>query len=397
MRTRSSITNRRNPATCRRPSPTSLGHESSSATTRKHRLKWACEGLLIGSEEICSKMPTGMKILDEQQTLERDGTAWLPTATPEISIFLPVYNEEPNLLPLHAKLEEALKTLHRSAEIVYVDDGSTDGSLKILREIAELDPRVRVVALRRNYGQTAAMAAGIDAAKGKVLIPMDADLQNDPADIARLLEKLDEGYDIVSGWRKNRKDKMVTRKIPSMLANRLISWIGGVPLHDYGCSLKAYRRESLEDVRLYGEMHRFIPIYAAWAGARVTEIPVEHHARTMGKSKYGLSRTLKVVFDLMTIKFMASYQTKPIYVFGSFGMLAFVISLLSGLYAVFLKIFHKADFVQTPLPILSIVMFAVGVQFLLMGLLAEMLVRTYHESQAKAIYAVRERLGFQNQ
>ena len=336
-----------------------------------------------------------MKILDEQEQL-REERASAPTDSPDISVFLPVFNEEPNLLPLHAKLDEALKALGRSAEIVYVDDGSSDGSLKILREIAQLDPRVRVVALRRNYGQTAAMAAGIDAAKGKVLIPMDADLQNDPADIARLLDKLDEGFDVVSGWRKNRKDKMITRKIPSMLANRLISWIGGVPLHDYGCSLKAYRRESLEDVRLYGEMHRFIPIYAAWAGARVTEIPVEHHARTMGKSKYGLSRTIKVVFDLMTIKFMASYQTKPIYVFGSFGMLAFAISLLSGLYAVFLKIIHKADFVQTPLPVLCIVMFAVGVQFLLMGLLAEMLVRTYHESQAKAIYAVRERLGFNN-
>jgi glycosyltransferase involved in cell wall biosynthesis len=334
-----------------------------------------------------------MKILDEQEQL-REAQPSVSTDAPDISVFLPVYNEEPNLLPLQAKLHEALKALGRSAEIVYVDDGSTDGSLKILREIAQLDPRVRVVALRRNYGQTAAMAAGIDAARGKVLIPMDADLQNDPADIARLLGKLDEGYDVVSGWRKNRKDKMVTRKIPSMLANRLISWIGGVPLHDYGCSLKAYRRESLQDVRLYGEMHRFIPIYAAWAGARVTEIPVEHHARTMGKSKYGLSRTLKVVFDLMTIKFMASYQTKPIYVFGSFGMLAFAVSLLSGLYAVFLKIVHRADFVQTPLPILSVVMFAVGVQFLLMGLLAEMLVRTYHESQAKAIYAVRERLGF---
>jgi glycosyltransferase involved in cell wall biosynthesis len=334
-----------------------------------------------------------MKILDEQEQL-REAQPSVSTDAPDISVFLPVYNEEPNLLPLQAKLHEALKALGRSAEIVYVDDGSTDGSLKILREIAQLDPRVRVVALRRNYGQTAAMAAGIDAARGKVLIPMDADLQNDPADIARLLDKLDEGYDVVSGWRKNRKDKMFTRKIPSMLANRLISWIGGVPLHDYGCSLKAYRRESLQDVRLYGEMHRFIPIYAAWAGARVTEIPVEHHARTMGKSKYGLSRTLKVVFDLMTIKFMASYQTKPIYVFGSFGMLAFAVSLLSGLYAVFLKIVHRADFVQTPLPILSVVMFAVGVQFLLMGLLAEMLVRTYHESQAKAIYAVRERLGF---
>jgi dolichol-phosphate mannosyltransferase len=335
-----------------------------------------------------------MEILEDQEQLNNDQPVSRMADGPEVSVFLPVYNEEPNLLPLHAKLKDALKALGRSAEIVYVDDGSTDASLRILREIAGLDPRVRVIALRRNYGQTAAMAAGIDAAKGKVLIPMDADLQNDPADIIRLLQKLDEGYDVVSGWRKNRKDKMITRKIPSMIANRLISWIGGVPLHDYGCSLKAYRRESLQDVRLYGEMHRFIPIYAAWAGARVTEIPVEHHARTMGKSKYGLSRTLKVVLDLMTIKFMASYQTKPIYVFGSFGMLAFAISVLSGLYAVFLKIFHKADFVQTPLPILSVVMFAVGVQFLLMGLLAEMLVRTYHESQAKTIYAVRERLGF---
>src|SRR6476660_2255438 len=338
-----------------------------------------------------------MKIYDEQEEPLVTNAAPTPnSAKPEVSVFLPVFNEEPNLLPLHTKLDEALKALGRSAEIVYVDDGSSDGSLKILRELADTDSRVRVVALRRNYGQTAAMSAGIDAAKGKVLIPMDADLQNDPADIARLLDKLDEGYDVVSGWRKNRKDKMVTRKIPSMMANRLISWIGGVPLHDYGCSLKAYRRESLQDVRLYGEMHRFIPIYASWDGARVTEIPVEHHPRTMGKSKYGLSRTLKVVYDLMTIKFMASYQTKPIYVFGSFGMLAFAISLLGGLYAVFLKIFHRADFVQTPLPILCIVMFAVGFQFMLMSLLAEMLVRTYHESQAKPIYAVRERLGFNN-
>ncbi|MDQ2976956.1 MAG: glycosyltransferase family 2 protein [Acidobacteriota bacterium] len=314
---------------------------------------------------------------------------------PELSIFLPVYNEEPNLLPLHAKLDEALKTLDRSAEIIYVDDGSTDGSLAILRELARVDARVRVVALKRNYGQTAAMAAGIDAAQGQVLIPMDADLQNDPADIVRLLDKLHEGFDVVSGWRKNRQDKVITRKIPSMIANRLISLIGGVPLHDYGCTLKAYRLESLESVRLYGEMHRFIPILASWEGARVAEIPVAHHARTMGKSKYGLSRTFKVVFDLMTIKFMASYQTKPIYVFGTFGVLAFLVSLLAGLYAVFLKIFHKADFVQTPLPILAIVMFAVGIQFLLMGLLAEMMVRTYHESQAKSIYAVRERIGFE--
>jgi glycosyltransferase involved in cell wall biosynthesis len=340
-----------------------------------------------------------MKVYDQEAAARRQEVDRLPSASeaPEISVFLPVYNEEPNLLPLHTKLEEALARLGRSAEIIYVDDGSSDGSLRILREIAKRDERVRVVALKRNYGQTAAMAAGIDAAHGDVLIPMDADLQNDPADIIRLLDRLDEGYDVVSGWRKNRQDKLITRKIPSMIANRLISWIGGVPLHDYGCSLKAYRREALQDVRLYGEMHRFIPIYASWVGARVSEIPVEHHPRTMGKSKYGLSRTLKVVFDLMTIKFMASYQTKPIYVFGSFGMLAFFVSVVAGLYAIFLKLFHKADFVQTPLPILAIVMFAVGIQFLLMGLLAEMLVRTYHESQEKSIYAVREKIGFGEQ
>jgi dolichol-phosphate mannosyltransferase len=335
----------------------------------------------------------------EEETL--DGISMANSAhennVPEISVFLPVYNEEPNLLPLHAKLDEALKQLGRSAEIIYVDDGSNDGSLKILKEIAAVDDRVRVVALKRNYGQTAAMAAGIDAARGKVLIPMDADLQNDPADISRLLEKLDQGYDVVSGWRKKRKDKMVTRKIPSMLANRLISWIGGVPLHDYGCSLKAYRRESLQDVRLYGEMHRFIPIYASWAGARVAEIPVEHHPRTMGKSKYGLSRTIKVVFDLITIKFMASYQTKPLYLFGWAGLLTFGVSFLSALLACLMKFVswpHHADFIQTPLPVMAMVMLVLGIQLFLMGLLAEMMVRTYHESQAKSIYAVRERIGF---
>lgn len=338
-------------------------------------------------------MITEEKTLAGERAYSGDGA----NDAPDISVFLPVFDEEPNLRLLHQKLDEALRKLGRTAEIIYVDDGSKDGSLSILRELAAMDSRVRIVALRRNYGQTAAMAAGIDAARGRVLIPMDADLQNDPVDIARLLDKLDEGYDVVSGWRKNRQDKLVTRKIPSMLANRLISWIGGVPLHDYGCSLKAYRRESLEDVRLYGEMHRFIPIYASWAGARVTEIPVEHHARTAGKSKYGLSRTIKVLFDLMTIKFMASYQTKPIYIFGTFGVLSFLISVITGLWALVLKLWHKADFIQTPLPIIAIVMFAVGIQFLLMGLLAEMLVRTYHESQSKSIYAVREKIGFEKQ
>ena len=341
-----------------------------------------------------------MKLYDEREEILVTNAARTETsAKPEVSVFLPVYNEEPNLLPLHAKLDEALKALGRSAEIIYVDDGSSDGSLSVLRQIAQLDNRVRVVALKRNYGQTAAMAAGIDAARGDVLIPMDADLQNDPADIVRLLNKMDEGYDVVSGWRKNRQDTLVTRKIPSMIANRLISWIGGVPLHDYGCSLKAYRRESLEDVKLYGEMHRFIPIYAAWAGARVTEIPVTHHPRTMGQSKYGLSRTIKVVFDLITIKFMASYQTKPLYLFGFAGLLTFGVSLLSALLACLMKFAdwpHHADFIQTPLPVMAMVMLVLGIQLFLMGLLAEMLVRTYHESQSKRIYAVRERIGFEN-
>src|ERR1700682_5550734 len=312
-----------------------------------------------------------MKLYDEQETTLTDQpvAAVGPGEAPEISVFLPVKDEEPNLLLLHDRLDQALKTLGRTAEIIYVDDGSTDDSLRLLRELARVDRRVRVVALRRNYGQTAAMAAGIDAARGAVLIPMDADLQNDPVDIVRLLEKLDEGYDVVSGWRKNRQDKLFTRKIPSMIANRLISWIGGVPLHDYGCSLKAYRRESLADVHLYGEMHRFIPIYASWAGARVTEIPVAHHARTMGTSKYGLSRTIKVIFDLITIKFMASYQTKPLYLFGWAGLLTFGVSLLSALLACLMKFAswpHHADLVQTPLPVMAMVSLVLGIQFFLM-------------------------------
>jgi dolichol-phosphate mannosyltransferase len=316
------------------------------------------------------------------------------TGKPELSLFLPVLNEEENLLPMHQKISGALESLGKTAEIIFVDDGSTDRSLEILRDIASEDARVRVISLRRNYGQTAAMSAGIDAATGDILIPMDADLQNDPVDIGRLLVKLDEGFDVVSGWRKNRQDKLITRKIPSWIANSIISKIGGVHLHDYGCSLKAYRRDVLQDVKLYGEMHRFIPIYASWAGARVTEIPVEHHPRTMGQSKYGLSRTIKVVFDLITIKFLASYQTKPLYVFGSFGLIALFISLVTGIWALVLKIGYGVSFILTPLPMICIVLLAISVQFFLMGLLAELQVRTYHESQDKTIYAIREKIGF---
>ncbi|MDQ3011166.1 MAG: glycosyltransferase family 2 protein [Acidobacteriota bacterium] len=319
---------------------------------------------------------------------------------PKLSIFLPVYNEEGNLERLQTKITEAMTALGHSYEVIYVDDGSSDGSLELLKRFAAEDSRVKVVAFRRNYGQTAAMAAGIDAARGEVLIPMDADLQNDPADIRRLLAKLDEGYDVVSGWRKDRQDAFITRTFPSRIANGLISRIGGVPLHDYGCSLKAYRREVLKDVNLYGEMHRFIPIYAAWAGASVTEIPVAHYPRTAGKSKYGLSRTIKVIFDLVTIKFMASYMTKPIYIFGWAGVLAFAISIFSGVFACLMKFASwpkHADFIQTPLPVLAMMMLGLGVQFFLMGLIAEMLVRTYHESQGKPIYTVKARFNFEEE
>ena len=317
--------------------------------------------------------------------------------SPRLSLFLPVYNEEENLLRLNTKIFEAMAALGHTFEIIYVDDGSRDGSLALLKQFAAADPRVKVVAFRRNYGQTAAMAAGIHAATGEVLIPMDADLQNDPADIKRLLDKLDEGFDVVSGWRKDRQDAFITRTFPSRIANALISRIGGVPLHDYGCSLKAYRREVLKDVNLYGEMHRFIPIYAAWAGGRVTEIPVTHHARTAGVSKYGLSRTIKVVFDMVTIKFMASYLTKPIYLFGGAGLTSFVISLLAAAMAFSMKFLDwpkHADFIQTPLPVVAMVLFALGVQFFLMGLIAEIVVRTYHESQGKPIYTVKARFNF---
>jgi glycosyltransferase involved in cell wall biosynthesis len=316
---------------------------------------------------------------------------------PRLSLFLPVYNEEENLPRLNTKIFEAMAELKQTFEVIYVDDGSRDHSLELLRQFAAADPRIKVVAFRRNYGQTAAMAAGIHAAAGEILIPMDADLQNDPADIKRLLDKLDEGFDVVSGWRKDRQDAFVTRTFPSRIANALISRIGGVALHDYGCSLKAYRREVLKDVNLYGEMHRFIPIYAAWAGGRVTEIPVTHHPRTAGVSKYGLSRTIKVVFDLVTIKFMASYLTKPIYLFGGAGLISFLISLLAAAFAFVMKFLDwpkHADFIQTPLPVVAMVLFALGVQFFLMGLIAEIVVRTYHESQGKPIYTVKERHNF---
>lgn len=329
-------------------------------------------------------------VLESVEELDRKHSA------PEISVFLPVLNEEDNIVELNRRLSEEMSKLGRQYEVIYVDDGSTDRSLVRLREIAAADSHVRVISLRRNYGQTAAMSAGIDYARGQILIPMDADLQNDPSDIPRLLDKLDEGYDVVSGWRKDRKDEWLTRQMPSKLANKLISRLSGLDLHDYGCSLKAYRRDALTGVKLYGEMHRFIPIFAGFAGARVTEIPVTHHSRNAGKSKYGLSRTIKVIFDLITIKFLSSYVTKPLYLFGAAGIFCLVVSMLTFALALYYRIVQGVHLNRMPAATLSMIMFAMGIQFIFMGLLAEMIVRTYHESQDKPTYLIRETINIED-
>lgn len=309
---------------------------------------------------------------------------------PDLSLVIPVYNEEENVDLLYEKIVQAATGLNRSWEVILVDDGSSDKSFERLEKIAVGDSRVKVIKFVRNFGQTAALAAGIDYAKGSIIIPMDADLQNDPADIDRLISKLEEGYDCVSGWRKNRQDGLWLRLIPSWTANKIISVISGVPLHDYGCSLKAYRREVLEGVRLYGEMHRFVPIYATWMGAKVTEIPVNHYARQFGQSKYGINRTIKVVLDLITLKFMSTYLTKPIYIFGSAGLWSLAVATFAFVWMVVLKYGYDTSFIDTPLPVLVSMFFMVGIQLILMGLLAEILVRTYHESQDKRVYSIKK-------
>lgn len=316
------------------------------------------------------------------------------TTFPEISVVIPVFNEEDNIAILYQKLCQALDSLGRTWEAIIIDDGSTDTSYTKLATIAAADERIKVVRFVKNFGQTAALAAGIDHSRGDVIIPMDADLQNDPADIKRLLEKLDEGYDVVSGWRKERKDELFLRLIPSWTANRIISFISGVRLHDYGCSLKAYRKEVIKDVRLYGEMHRFVPIYATWLGAKVSEIPVNHQARQFGQSKYGISRTFKVVLDLITVKFMSTYFTKPIYLFGTAGIWSLILSAMTFTWMVVLKYFYHTSFIETPLPVMVAVFFMVGAQLILMGLQSEILMRTYHESQGKRIYKVKSSINF---
>ncbi len=307
-----------------------------------------------------------------------------------LSVVIPCYNEEQNI---GACIEETLGVLDREeldGEVLVVDDGSRDGSFAIMKDWAERDGRVSALRLRRNFGQTAAMVAGMDRAQGDVIVPLDADLQNDPADIPRLLAKLDEGFDVVSGWRRHRKDRALSRRLPSALANRLISFISGVRLHDYGCTLKAYRREVMQEVRLYGEMHRFIPIHASWAGGRVTELEVNHRPRVAGTSKYGILRTPKVLIDLMTLKFLGDYSTRPAHFFGVFGFLFCLAGVLSGAFALVQKFAYGVWAHKNPMVLLAVFLFSVGMQMVLIGLLAELIMRTYHESQGKQIYLMGE-------
>ncbi len=316
-----------------------------------------------------------------------------PGADIALSVVIPLYNEEDNVAPLCDALLGALTQMPHSFEIILVNDGSRDGTEARLAQAAQRDSRIRVLNFRSNKGQTAAMMAGMDYAVGKVIVPMDGDLQNDPKDIARLLDKLDEGYEVVSGWRRDRQDNFMIRTLPSKAANWLISKVGGVPLHDYGCSLKAYRREVLQGFRLYGEMHRFIPIYAAAQGARVAEIPVTHHARKFGQSKYGLNRTVKVLLDLLVVKFLTKYRTKPIYLFGQAGVGLLILAFLAGTWALYLKFFEGTSFVQTPLPLLVSLCVIAGLMCLLMGLLAELIMRVYYESQSKTDYRIKSVLN----
>lgn len=315
----------------------------------------------------------------------------------KLSIIIPVSNEAENIVPLHQALVLTLKGLERDYEILFVDDGSTDGTPNQLRQLAEKDSRVRVVFFQRNYGQTAALSAGFDYASGEIILAMDGDLQNDPADIPRLIAKLDEGYDVVSGWRKNRHDPFFSRKIPSFLANKVISWVGGLALEDYGCTLKAYRSSFVKNIRLFGEMHRFIPLYAHNMGARITEIPVNHHPRRYGKSKYTALRTFKVLLDLITVKFLGTFSTKPIYLFGGLGMFCIFLGVFASVTTLIQKLVYGIWVHRNPMISISIFFLLVGFQFVMMGLLAEIMIRIYHEAQNHPPYWIRETLNLKNE
>ncbi|EKQ68431.1 glycosyl transferase [Leptolyngbyaceae cyanobacterium JSC-12] len=315
-----------------------------------------------------------------------------PALSLDLSIVVPIHNEYENLPRLLDAISSVLKDANYSYEILCVDDGSTDGSTELLKELAKQRDDLRSIILRRNYGQTAAMAAGFRFAQGDVIITMDGDLQNDPADIPMLIDKLNEGYDLVSGWRKHRQDATITRKVPSKIANWLIGQVTGVKVHDYGCSLKVYRSELVADMNLYGELHRFLPALAFIEGARITEVPVRHHPRQFGKSKYGLDRTFRVVMDLTTVFFMRKFLTRPMHVFGLMGFVSTVLGIAIGLYLTSLKL-GFGESINRPLLTLAVVLLLAGVQLFSFGLLAELLMRTYHESQGRPIYRVREVIG----
>jgi glycosyltransferase involved in cell wall biosynthesis len=307
----------------------------------------------------------------------------------ELSVVIPIYNEEENIVLLYNSLKKVLDRLEKKYEIILVDDGSTDKTFSILKELAEKDKNLVVISFRRNFGQTAALAAGFEYCRGKFVITMDADLQNDPEDIPKLLEKAEE-YDIVSGWRKNRKDSFLFRTLPSKIANFLISYITGVKLNDYGCTLKVYKREVVKNLKIYGEMHRFIPAIASWMGISVIEVETTHHKRRFGKSKYGISRTIRVLLDLITVKFLLSYSTRPIQFFGTPGFLMGGVGFLILLYLTFIKLFLKENIGNRPLLLLGILLILVGTQLIFIGLLGEMIVRIYHEGQNKPIYVIKE-------
>jgi glycosyltransferase involved in cell wall biosynthesis len=321
----------------------------------------------------------------DQLLAASDGAASLA-----VSIVVPVLIEAQSLRPLYDRLREALQAVDRTAEILFIDDGSSDDSYAVLQELHCADDRVRVIQFRRNFGQAAAFSAGFDLARGEVVVTLDADLQNDPADIPRLLAKIDEGHDVVSGWRVHRQDNYITRRLPSNLANHLISHLTGIHLHDYGCSLKAYRREVLQNIHLYGEMHRFLPALASWMGIRVAEVPVGHAPRRFGRSKYGLKRTVMVILDLITVKFLLDYSTRPIQLFGLLGLVCGLVGTALGSYLSILKLVYHQSIGDRPLLLLAVLLIILGVQLVSMGLLGEVMIRNYHEVLGKPIYVVRK-------
>jgi glycosyltransferase involved in cell wall biosynthesis len=308
----------------------------------------------------------------------------------EVSIVIPLFNEEESVGRLYETLMPVLENMGKTYEVICIDDGSTDGTYPALLKLLEKESNIRLIRLRRNFGQTAAFSAGFDLARGDIIVTMDGDLQNDPNDIPRLIEKVEEGYDVVSGWRVDRKDVFLTRRLPSQIANALISKVTGVKLHDYGCSLKAYRREVVKNIKLYGEMHRFIPALASWIGIVVAEVPVTHHARKYGQSKYGLGRTVKVILDLLTVKFLLDYATRPIQIFGLMGLLSFIAGTLLGIYLTVVRLFFGQPLANRPIVLLAVLLVVLGVQLIIMGLLGELVVRTYHEAQGKPIYMIRD-------